>query len=669
MGIDIGGTFTDLVLYNEDSRTTQIAKTTTTPENVFVGAKKGIMILGANLEALSDLTHGTTIGTNAIIQKSGARVVMVTTKGHNDILEVDSGCRGVLYDIRGRRAEPLVKRSWRFEVTERVLADGTILQALDLEELKGVLAGIGETGAQAVAVCFLHSYMRDDNEKKAETLIQKILPNLFVSISSKVSRFQHEFERFSTAVLNSYLGPLVSPYISEIIDFLEEGGYNKPLWIMSAAGATVGAEVAQQTPILTINSGPAAGVTASANLGKLLGYENVISYDMGGTSTDVSLIRSYQPSIIRKLGITYGYPNVAPQVDIETIGSGGGTIAWVDSDGAFQLGPQSMGAVPGPACYGLGGTEATITDAVLLLGWLNPNRPLGGEVSLNPKLAREAIFRIANLLKVKDVYKMAEAIVNLATTKMVGAIKVVSTGRGHDPRDFTLMAFGGAGPMFGTKVASELGITRVVVPIGPGNFSALGMLQSEVMHQCIQPVRIMTPDTSIEDLRSISRKLEGTGKEQLVKEGFSPENIHFEKKLEVRYPGQYFTLEVELTDSIEDLERAFYKAHEEVYHFAFSEPIMITNVIVNAHGSKPKAIMTRPKTEAKEPADALFERRSAWFKGRFIDTPAYRRDDLQAGFTHRGPVIFEELGTTTVVQPDWSASIDNLGNLILEKGE
>jgi len=666
IGIDIGGTFTDVVLYNEDLKTTQITKTTTTPENPFVGAQKGMRNLGVNLKLLSDLTHGTTVGTNAIIQKRGARVAMITTKGMRDILEADSGVRGILYDIKGRRAEPLVKRSWRYEVTERVLFNGEVAQPLDIEELKKVLCRIAETNAEAVAVCFLHSYVQDENERKAEELIKRILPNLFVSVSSKVSRYAREFERFSTTVLNSYTGPLVSPYISAIHNLLKKEGYDNPLWIMTAAGGAVAAEVAQQCPVLTINSGPAAGVVASAYLAKLLGYENVISCDTGGTSADISLIRSYEPSIIRDVQVS-GYPNVAPQLDIVTIGSGGGTVAWVDSVGAFNLGPLSMGADPGPACYGLGGAEATVTDAALLLGWINPNRPLGGEVTLYPELAKEAIFKIASSLKVKDEYQMAEAIVKLATTKMVGGIKTVSTGRGHDVRDFTLIAFGGAGPMFGTRIAFELGISRVVIPLGPGNFCAAGMLQCEVIHQLLKPIRMMTSQTTIEDLRSMFQELEGNGKQQLMNEGFGMENIRFDERLAMRYPGQHFTLELPLRTSIEDLEKTFYKHHQEVYRFAFNEPVMITDLIVNAYGSKPKSMLEKPLTKAKETADALCERRQVRFGGRFRETPVYRRDDVPVDSHLCGPVIFEELGSTTIVEPGWAAKVDGMGNLILER--
>jgi N-methylhydantoinase A len=480
-----------------------------------------------------------------------------------------------------------------------------------------------------------------------------------------VSRYAHEFERFSTTILNCYTGPLVGPYIRRIQKILTKGGYDKPFWIMSAAGGAIGAEVAQETPVLTINSGPAAGVVATAYLAKLLEYGKVISCDVGGTSADISLIRSYRPNIVRDVPVS-GYPNVSPQLDIVTIGSGGGTVAWVDSVGAFRLGPHSVGAVPGPACYGLGGIEATITDAALLLGWLNVKRPLGGEVTLRPELAREAVSRLAKALQIKDEYHMAEAITKLATTTMVGGIKVVSTSRGHDVRDFSLVAFGGAGPMFGTQIASELGIPRVVVPLGPGNFCAVGMLQCEVIHQYLRPVRLMTSETTLEDLRSIFRELEESGKEQLLREGFRQEDVHFEKRLAMRYRGQHFTLEIPLQASVEDLERAFHQHHQEVYQFAFSEPVLIMEVIVDAFGSKPKSLLEKTPAKAKEPADALIEMRQAWFDGRFMETPVYLRDDVPEGSSFRGPVILEELGSTTVVQQGWTARVEDKGNLILE---
>jgi N-methylhydantoinase A len=666
MGIDIGGTFTDLVLYDEHSKTMQVIKTATTSGNPLVGAQKGMRNLGIDLKSLSDFTHGTTIGTNAIVQKRGARVALITTQGMRDILEADAGVRGVLYDIRGRRAKPLVKRSWRYEVTERVLVSGEVAQTLDMEALGGVLRSIAKSDAEAVAVCFLHSYANNAHEKKAEELIRKTLPELFVSLSSDVSNYPREFERFSTTVLNSYIGPLMSPYIRTMHDRLEEGGYDRPFWMMSATGGAIGAEVARHSPVLTINSGPAAGVVASAHLAKLLGYTNAISCDVGGTSADISLIKSYQPAIVRDVAVS-GYPNVSPQLDIVTIGSGGGTVAWVDDVGSFRLGPHSTGGTPGPACYGLGGTEATTTDAAVMMGWINPNRPLGGEVLLHPSLASSAVSRIANALKVGDEYEMAEAIIKLAVAKMVGGIKIVSTGRGHDVRDFVLVAFGGAGPMFATWIASELGVRKVVIPMGPGNFCAVGMLQCEVVHQYLRPIRVMTSETSMETLRALFTELEERGAAQLAEEGFHRENMRFEAKIAMRYAGQHFTMELPLTASVEDLERSFHEAHHEAYRFAFNEPVMITDLILNAYGTKPKAMLENRSGGSEEVPDHLPEKRPVWFEGGFEETPVYWRDHVRGGSSFEGPLILEEMGSTTVVQPGWRAGVDEMGNLILER--
>jgi N-methylhydantoinase A len=300
------------------------------------------------------------------------------------------------------------------------------------------------------------------------------------------------------------------------------------------------------------------------------------------------------------------------------------------------------------------------------MGWINPNRPLGGEVVLHPEPAGKAVSRIAVALGVKDEYEMAEAIVKLGITKMVGGIKIVSTGRGHDVRDFILMIFGGAGPMFGTQIASELGISKVVIPLGPGNFCAIGMLQCEVVHQHLKPVRIMTSDIRMEDLRSMFAELKENGEKQLLQEGFSRANMRFEERVAMRYSGQHFTLELPLTASISDLQDEFYKAHQEVYQFAFDEPVMITELIINACGTKPKALLEKPKSKVTDAADALSERRAVRFEGRFVDTPVYRRDDVPVGSHLQGPVIFEELGATTVVQPGWTATVDDMGNLILE---
>ena len=668
LGIDIGGTFTDLTLYDEDSKDFRFAKTPTTPGDPFEGLRKGIDKLGISVASLSDFVHGTTVGTNAVIQKKGPQVSMITTKGHAGVLAMDGAVRSVLYDLRGRRPEPLVRRSRIYEVTERALVDGTIMQPLDQKELRQILSQIAKTDAKAIAICFVASQMQNQNEMQAKALVQEILPNLFTSVSSELSKHRGEFERFSTTVLNSYIGPLVYPYLKKIVNFLTTEDYRGAFWITVAGGGATGVEQALAFPIFTVNSGPAAGVAATSHLAELLGLENVISYDMGGTSTDVCLIKSFRPPTVRDIAVS-GYPNTSPQLDINAIGAGGGSIAWVDIAGEFRVGPMSQGANPGPACYKLGGTEATITDAMLLLGWLNNKEPLVGEIDLHSELSREAVSRIGRRLGVTDEYRMAEAIINLVTLKMVGAVKEVSTGRGHDVRDFALIAYGGAGPMFATGIASQLGIKKVVSPVRPGHFCSTGMLQSNVFHQYSRPVRIMTSEVTVGKIRFVFAELRKMGEEQLSNEGFRQDNMHFEERLSMKYPQQHYELEIPMAPSIKGLEKSFYTAHQERFQFAFTERLMIMELIVDAWGLKEKARITKVSTKINNLAEALKESRPALFSGSFVETPIYLRDDVPEGFSIRGPVIFEEFGSTTVVQPGWVAHVDNLGNLILENEE
>ncbi|MBQ03109.1 hypothetical protein CL673_00110 [Candidatus Bathyarchaeota archaeon] len=665
LGIDIGGTFTDLTLYNEDSKVFNFAKTPTTPSDPFEGLRKGIDKLGISVASLSDFVHGTTVGTNAVIQKKGPQVSMITTKGHAGVLAMDGAVRSVLYDIKGRRPEPLVRRSRIYEIAERVLIDGSVLQPLDQEELRQVLSQIAKTDAKAIAICFVASQMQNQNEMQAKALVQELLPSLFTSVSSEVSKHRGEFERFSTTVLNSYIGPLVHPYLKKIVSFLTTEGYRGSFWITVAGGGATGVEQAFTFPIFTVNSGPAAGVAAAAHLAELLGLENVISYDMGGTSTDVCLIKSFRPPTIRDVAVS-GYPNTSPQLDINAIGAGGGSIAWVDIAGEFKVGPMSQGANPGPACYNLGGAEATITDAVLVLGWLNGKESLVGEISLHSELSREAVSRVGHCLGVADEYRIAEAIIDLVTLKMVGAVKEVSTGRGHDVRDFALVAYGGAGPMFATGIASQLGIKKVVSPVRPGHFCSTGMLQSNVFHQYSRPVRIMTSEATIDNIYSIFRELRTIGEKQLIGEGFKQSNMRFEERLSIKYPQQHYELEIPMAPSIEELEKSFYTAHRERFQFGFTERLMIMELIVDAWGLKEKARIMKVPTKINKLADALKENRPVRFAGSFVETPIYRRDDVPEGICINGPVIFEELGSTTVVQPGWVAHVDDLGNLILK---
>lgn len=488
VGIDVGGTFTDVVVYDEQAQALAVTKTASTPEDAARGILQGLAKLGLDLRATRRITHGMTLATNAVLEGRGVKVGMVTTAGFRDVLELRRGNRTVLYDMRYRPPLPLVPRSRVHEVAERTLFDGTVLQPVARQEVQEVAARLKAQEVAAVAVCFLHSYVNAANEQAAAAVIQEHLPGAFVCTSAEVVPEFREYERFSTTVLNAYVGPLLDGYLRHLERALRARGYGAELAIVTSSGGLMSATHARRFPVKSMLSGPAAGVAAAAYLGRLAGYSHLITYDMGGTSTDVCLIENGRPTLTAERPIA-GYPNKTLQIDINTIGAGGGSIAWLDAGQRLCVGPRSAGAVPGPACYDQGGTEATVTDAQLLLNRLSPTKPLGGEIALKRSRAQAALAALARQLPGLDAYRLAEGIIRLAVAKMTGAIKEITIARGRDPRDFVLFAYGGAGPMHAAQIASELGIRTVVVPPAPGNFSALGMLVSDLRQDFVRTPR------------------------------------------------------------------------------------------------------------------------------------------------------------------------------------
>ncbi|MEK6610379.1 MAG: hydantoinase/oxoprolinase family protein, partial [Gemmatimonadota bacterium] len=430
------------------------------------------------------VVHGTTIGTNAILERKGAPVWVITTRGFRDALEIARTNRTVLYDIRGLKPAPLVPRHRIVEVDERMAFDGSILRPLRDADVRGAVARMrdsangGDPGA--AVICFLHSYANPGHEQAAARIAEELLPGWYVCTSSEVLPEFREYERFTTAVLNAYIGPKVGGYLTSLSASLASRGYAGRVFITTSSGGIMTSEVAARFPVQTVLSGPAGGVAAALELGRVTGFRNLITYDMGGTSTDVCLIEQLEPTITTEQQIA-GLPNRTPQIEINSIGAGGGSLAWIDAGGALRVGPRSAGADPGPACYGRGGTEPTITDANLLLRRVPADRPLAGEVLLDDDLARRAIHRlIGRVPGITDEAQLAEGIIRIAVARMVSAIKEISIAKGHDPRDFTLLAYGGAGPMHAALIAEELEIPRVVVPVAPGNFSAFGSLISDL---------------------------------------------------------------------------------------------------------------------------------------------------------------------------------------------
>ena len=668
LGIDVGGTFTDLVLYDEATGAIRLEKTPSTPRDHAEGMMTGIGRLAVELDRVERIAHGTTVATNTALERSGARTAVITTRGFRDVLEVGRGNRVVLYDIKATRPPGLVPRSLRLEVDERTLFDGTALRAPASEELERVVQALRAAGVQAVAVCYLHAYANDDNERRTKAAIATALPEVFVSTSSEVLPEYREYERFATTVLNVYVAPRVRRYLTSIAARLAERGYRRPLAVMTSNGGTLPAERVVDFPVHSMLSGPAAGVIGAAHVGGASGHANLITYDMGGTSTDVCLVRDGQFAMTTE-GRVGTLPNKVLQLEINSIGAGGGSIAWLGAGSFLNVGPQSAGAAPGPACYGRGGEEPTVTDANVVLGRLGTVEPLGGEIRLDAGRARTAVARLAGALGI-DAARMADGIVKLAVVKMTGAIKEISMMRGHDPRAFALFAYGGAGPLHAAFIAAELGMSRVVVPPMPGNFSAFGLLVADVRHDEVRTRVTRTAELELAELQRLFGELTARARARLAEDGFAPAAMRVQASLDMRYVGQAFELSVPFDAGLavmKDVDRAFYAAHEARYAHATADPVEIVSLRVSAYGVGGKPSLPRAPKDGSMPAARLAER-AVLFDAVPTATAVYARDRLPSGATLEGPALIEEAGTTTVVPPGFRAGVDAHANLILERG-
>jgi N-methylhydantoinase A len=657
-----------LVLYDEATQRTVVAKTPSIPAAPQQAFLNGLAALGIDAGQLARIAHGTTVATNTILEGKGARVGVVTTRGHRDALELGRGNRPVLYDITTQKFAPLVPRDRRLEVDERTLADGTVLRPVTPELLAPAIAALRAAQVDAVAVCFLHSYRNAANEQQAAALLRAALPGVFVTTSAEVVPEYREFERFSTTVLNALVAPVFDRYLGALEEALRGQGYRGALELMASSGGIVTTATARRLPVQLVLSGPAAGVAAAVHLGQQCGQRHLIACDMGGTSTDVCLIKDLQPAMTAE-GTIAAYPNKTLQIEIHTIGAGGGSIAWLDRGGILQVGPQSAGADPGPAAYGRGGVEPTLTDANLVLGRLRAG-PLDSALRLDRDLAAAAIARLAAHLPGLDTHRVAEGLVRIAVAKMVSAIKQVSIARGHDPRDFALLAYGGAGPMHAAFVAAELDMPRVLVPPSPGNCSALGLLVADARHDYVRTRVWRTLQLDAAALAAVLAELEATARAQLAADGVPPERVRLRRALGMRYVGQSFEVEVPLPDdglpSAPALEQAFYAAHAARYGHSRVAESEIVNVRLAALGVRDKPALARPPAGGTLDA-ARRAARSVVFDGQAHDTPVYDRARLPVAARLAGPAIVEELGATTVIPPDWSAAVDPFGNLILER--
>ena len=671
VGVDVGGTFTDVYAYDAESGHHHIFKlpsTPTGPQRAIIDGINGVCRQGdLKLEELNRLEHGTTIATNALIQKKGAKVALITTRGFRDLLELQRQVRPHMYSFQLDYPTPLVPRELRFEVSERVSASGEILRTLDSNELDLAVEQVVESGVDACAVCFLFAFLKPEHEREVRDRLLKAAPNLFVSLSSDVQPEFREYERLSTTVLNAYLQPLVSGYIDSLIEELSVAAPGAAVGISSSRGGLMSVGRARDLPIRTALSGPAAGIMGAIHVARLAQRPDLVTLDMGGTSADVCLIQNYNAGIAYSRRVA-DFPVRLPMVDIDTIGAGGGSIAWFERDGAIKVGPISAGADPGPACYGKNGENATVTDANLVLGRLSSNL-IGGQMKLDEAAARGALQPVADRLTF-TVEKAALGIISLVVSNMVRSIRSISVERGHDPRKFTLFAFGGAGPLHATEVARTLGISEVLVPPEPGILCAQGLVVSDLAEDFVQTDRLPFEEDNRARIEGHISDLVSRANGWFEKEGINSANQLYEITLDLRYVGQNFELPVRvdggILQSFDNLRASFFKLHEFSYgYFNPEDPVEIVNLRLAARGrlkfSDPKLINPKGTGQARPVGE-----REIWFEaGRKVPSKVYERAGLRPGDEILGPAVIEQMDATTLIFPGDVARIDPVRNLLI----
>jgi N-methylhydantoinase A len=689
IGVDIGGTFTDVVALDEESGTYTVFKVPTTPRQpatgFIEGVKQTLQSFGkrGTVPDVSFLVHGTTVATNALIEGKTPKTGLVVTQGFGDLLEIGRQIRPRLYDVFVDKPKPLVHRSLVVEVNERIDAEGTVLQPMDEDHVEAAAQLFHAAGVEAIAVCFLHSYRYPRHERRAGEILRGRLPNTPVSLSSEVLPEFREYPRATTTVINATLQPLVNQYLNAIEGNLEEMRASRKLYLMQSSGGVYTAQAARAKPVYMIESGPAAGVIAANYIGAAAGLRNIISLDIGGTTAKVGLIENGLPKIASEFevggmaaaGILQrgsGYPLKTPVLDLVEIGAGGGSIAWIDSGGALRVGPRSAGAEPGPACYGAGGTEPTLTDANLVLGRLSPEYFLGGKLPLYLAKAEGTLSRLGESIGM-NALRAAEGVIQVATANMVRAIRLMTVQRGYDPRDFVLVAFGGAGPLHARILADELSIPRVLVPPSPGVTSAVGLLAADIRHDYSRTLLRPIDQLTQQEVETAYRALEKEATAALAAEGVGASHVHLLRTADLRFVGQSYELTLSCPSStsgepdLEALRLRFLDQHERVYgHAAKDEPIELVSVKLMGVGAVQRPVLPQVAPAGSErPTLASKGVRAVRFAAS-VDTRIYDRYRLQAQQRIDGPAIIEEVDSTTLVPPDHVATTDKLGNLWLD---
>jgi N-methylhydantoinase A len=669
VGVDVGGTFTDLVLCDEVTGAVRVAKVPTTVANQAGGVLAALAAAGAAARAVKIVVHGTTTATNALLERKGARTGLITTRGFRDVLELGRRTRPTPYGLKGT-FEALIPRELRREVTERMDAEGQVVIPLDEAEVQGAAAWLRAQGVEALVIHFIHSYANDAHERRAHQVAGAGWPNPYVTVGSELLPEYREFERGTTAAINGFVQPVIDRYLRRLAAELRGQGYGHELLVMQGNGGTMSVDVAARHAVSTLMSGPAAGVKAAAFTALAAGHANVISCDMGGTSFDVGVIVGGTPAVSADKEMGYGLPVRVPMIDIHTIGAGGGSIARVSNAGILQVGPESAGADPGPIAYGRGGEEPTITDANLLLGRLNPSALLGVAGGARLDQVREMVDKKIGAHLSLDPVAAAAAIVRVANDKMASAIRLVSLQRGRDPRDFILFAFGGAGPLHAVALARELAIPRVLVPARPGLTSALGCLVADVRHDFVRTINQGLLRLDVAEGRAILAAQTAEGRRLLATEGVEVETVTVEHEADMQFAGQTHVLTVPIARmdfSREELAETFERAYRDRFGVELREMRALVMSLRTAVIGRRRPVSLDGLVGAASPGGPPDVRR-VWFDGGWRDTPVYRREHLPVGAALSGPAIVEQLDATTVIEPADRARVDALGNLEIAVG-
>jgi N-methylhydantoinase A len=681
IGVDVGGTFTDFSIFNRETGELfhfKHGSTPSDPSQAIVGGIETLLQMhSATPDEVAYLAHGTTVSTNALIEKKGAKLGLITTKGFKDLMEIGRQNRPSLYNLLEQKPPSLIPPGLNCEVTERIRYDGFVETPLDEGEVRKVVRFLKQRGVESVAVCTLFSFINPSHEKRIREIVEEEFPGVYITASSDLAPEFREYSRMSTTVLNSYLGPVMKQYVHNFQQSVKGIGIRVEPYVTQSNGSIISIRETIDCPIKTAVSGPSAGVIGAAFIGKLCGANKIITFDMGGTSADISLIENCQPQISNERTVE-GFPARIPMINIITIGAGGGSIAQIDEGGALKVGPESAGAVPGPACYNQGGTRPTVTDANIVLGKLNQKKILGGRMDVVIENSYHALD--THICNRSDLTQAAAAngIISVVNSNMVRAIRSVSVEKGYDVREFILMAFGGAGPLHACEVAEQLGIRDVLIPPSPGTLCSLGLLMADTKFDLSQ-TKIMTGSAeNLDEINQQFAQLCARGTEMLDREGVPQNRRYYERSIDIRYERQNFEISIPVPEGdvtrtgLAEIIEAFHKEHKRSYGYCNNQmPVQFVNFRTSAVGVIDKPDIIEQPLDPVAPKPIPMETRSVLFQGQteYVPTDVYHRDSLKPGCIMEGPAIVEQMDATLVVPPGWSVLADGLGNLRLRQGE